>query len=84
MFSCDHITAAFYDWTVNGSIIGPDPPPDITPGTNRDNDGDLVNTLTILARPGYNGIEVQCEALFRDGSPPELSAIAVLKSTYTM
>ena len=55
---------------MNGSIIGPDPPPDITPGTNRDNDGDLVNTLTILARPEYNGTMVQCEALFRDGSPP--------------
>ena len=79
MFRCDHTTADFIDWIVNGSIVRSDPPPDITPGTNRDENGNLVNTLNIITRPEYDGIMVQCEALFCDGSHPELSAIAVLK-----
>lgn len=39
--------------------------PDITTGSNNDN-GTLVNTLTIPATPEYNGTEMVCRA-FLDG-----------------
>ena len=84
VFRCRHLTANLIDWRVNGSLVGQNPPPDITPGTVRDDDDSLVNTLTIIAHPEYNGTEVVCVAVFYDGSQPELSPAVVLQGIATI
>ena len=56
---------------MNDTLVGRNPPPDITPGTTRDDNGSLVDTLTITARPEYNGTVVVCVARFDDGTPDE-------------
>ena len=81
-FRCRHPTASFIDWRVNGSLVGQDPPREIIPGTTRDVNGNLVNTLTITARPEYNGTEVVCVAFFVDGSPDEQTEPAMLLGIY--
>ena len=78
VFKCRHPTANFIDWRVNGTSVGQSPPTDITPGTIRDDDGNLVNTLTIIARPEYNGTEVECVAVFSGGSPDEATPSVTL------
>ena len=43
-------------WSVNDTLLERNElPPDITPGTTRDDSGGLVDTLTITARPEYDG-----------------------------
>ena len=79
MFRCRHPNADLLAWRVNGSSVGQNPPPDITPGTQRDDDGGLVYTLYIIARPEYNGTEVVCVAFFIDRSQLELSPPAILQ-----
>ena len=71
VFSCRHLTALIILWRVNGSLVGRTPPPDITPGTTRDDGDNLVDTLSIAALREYNGTEVVCVAKFDDGSPDE-------------
>ena len=71
VFRCRHSTADTIGWIVNGSSVGQNPSPDIIPSTITDDDGTLVHTLTIIARPEYNGTEVECVAVFFDGSPKE-------------
>ena len=73
VFRCQHSTAHYIGWRVNGSFVGRNSPPDITPGTTRDEDGNLVDTLTIVARLEYNGTIVVCVAQFDDGTPDETS-----------
>ena len=46
-----------------------------------DDDSMLVNILSIIARPKYNGTEVVCVAVFFDESQPEVSPTAVLQGT---
>ena len=58
--------------------MGQNPPTDITPGTIRDDNDNLVNTLTIIARPEYNGTEVECVAVFSGGSPTEVTPSVIL------
>ena len=41
-----------------------------------------MDTLTIIARPEYNGTEVVCVAVFFDGSRPELSPAALLQGYF--
>ena len=66
MFRCRHLsTDADITWRVNGSPVGQFP--DIATGSINDN-GTLVNTLTIPAFPAYNGTEVVCLA-FVHGPP---------------
>ena len=77
-FRCRHPTAGFIRWSVNGSLVGRSPPPDIIPETTRDVTGNLVDTLTITSRPEYNGTEVVCVARFDDGSPDEQTEPATL------
>ena len=81
MFRCRHPTANFIRWRVNGSLLGRSPPSDITPGTTRDDNDNLVDLLTITARPEYNETEVVCVAGFYDGRPEELSQPAILIGT---
>ena len=38
----------------------------------------MVFTLTITARPDYNGTEVVCVAIFDDGNPKEQTEPALL------
>ena len=78
VFRCHHSTADVIAWRVNGSSVGRNPPTDITPSTNRDDDDNLVYTLTIIARPEYNGTVVECVAVFLDGSSTEVSPTALL------
>ena len=54
VFRCQDPTAHYIGWRVNGSTVGQNPPPNITPSTTRDENDTLVNTLTILALPEYN------------------------------
>ena len=81
VFRCRHPTADTIRWRVNGSLVGRDPPPDIILGIIRDDNGNLVDTLTITARPMYNGTEVVCVAGFDDSRPQELSQPVVLIGT---
>ena len=77
VFRCQHPTASIILWRVNGSLVGWNSPPDITPGITCDN-GNLVDTLTITARLEYNGTVVVCVAVFYDGSPDEQTEPALL------
>ena len=81
VFRCQHSTAFIVLWRVNGSLVGRNPLPDITPGTTRDDIGNLVDTLSITARPNYNRTEVVCVARFDDGSPDEQTHPAALIGT---
>ena len=81
VFQCRHPTADSIAWSVNESSVTQNPSPDIIPGFITDDDGNLVNTLTIIARLVYNGTVVECVALFLDGSPAETSPAAVLQGT---
>ena len=78
VFMCRHLNASVIDWSVNGSLVQRDTPLDITPGTTRDDNRELVETLTITARPEYNETEVVCVARFDDGRPEERTHPAVL------
>ena len=62
-------------WRVNGSPLGQFP--DIRSGSIDEN-GSRVDTLTIPAEPQYNGTEVECLAVFLDGSPTEVTPIATI------
>ena len=67
-FRCSHSTADSIRWRVNGSLVSlRSLPQDIT----LDIDSELVNILTIIGRPIYNGTEVVGVARFDDGSPDE-------------
>ena len=78
VFRCHHLIADTIVWRVNGTSVKQNPSPDITPGTTRDDDGTLVDTLTIIARPEYNGTEVQCVAVFLGGSQTEATPSVIL------
>ena len=78
VFRCRHPTADFIIWMVNDTFIGANPPPDITPNTSRDEDGNLVHTLTIVARAQYNGTTIVFVAVFLSGAPPETTAPVML------
>ena len=73
VFRCRHLTADFITWGINGTSVGRSPPPDITPGTTRDEEGSLVDTLTVVARLEYNKTVVVCVVEFFDGTPDETS-----------
>ena len=81
VFRCRHPTADIIRWRVNGSLVGGNPPPDIIRDIIRDDNGNLVDTLTITARPQYNGTEVVCVARFDDRRPEELSQPVILIGT---
>ena len=76
-FRCQHQTADIIRWRVNNTLVGRNTPPDIIPGTTAD-DGNLVDTLFITARPEYNGTMVVCVARFDDETPDEQTEPAVL------
>ena len=78
VFRCQHLTARFLGWIVNGSTVGQTPPPGITTDTSQGENGTLVNTLTILTHPEYNKTEVECEAFFSNGSPSEVTPPVIL------
>jgi hypothetical protein len=84
VFRCQYPAASDIRWRVNGSLVGRSPPPDITPGIIRDDNGNLVDTLTIAARPEYNGTEVVCVAKFIDGTQAMNSSMALLLGTKLM
>ena len=81
VFRCRHPNASEIRWRVNGSLLERDSPPDITPGIIRDDDRNVVDTLTITARPEFNGTEVVCVAKFNDGTPAMNSSMALLIGT---
>lgn len=76
VFHCQHRGALSIGWLVNGVPENRlnDSGMFIKSGNYRDQDNSLVYTLTILARPEYNGTMVECVAPFLDGpaqrSPP--------------
>ena len=76
-FRCRHQTADSVGWLVNGTLLGSISNNDITPWMLYENNH-LVNNLTIMALPKYNGTEVECVAIFFNGSPPELTPTVTL------
>ena len=68
VFKCQNLEATFVYWMINGSQVTQNPPPDITPSTARDENDQLVNTLTIIAHLEFNETEVECGALLRNRS----------------
>lgn len=82
MFRCQHLTADNIRWRVNGTLIRGNPPPDITPGITRDEEGNLVYTLTIVAQVEYDRTMVECVARFDDGTPDEQSSSVSLLGKY--
>ena len=83
IFMCHHPTADLIDWFINGSLVGANPPPDIFPSTILDDNGTIVDTLSIVGRPEYNGTVVVCEAFFRDGRQSQFSPEVLLQG-YTI
>ena len=81
VFRCRHPTADTIRWRVNGSLVGRAPPPDVILDIIHDDNDNLVDTLTITARPQYNGTEVVCVARFDDRRPEELSQPVILIGT---
>ena len=63
-FKCQHPSAFTITWRINGSSVGANPPPDITIGNIRDEDHNLVYTLTVIALFQYNNTVVECVAVF--------------------
>ena len=82
-FRCRHSTADTIRWRLDGMLVGGSPPPDVTPSSDRDGNGNLVQILTIVASPQYNGSEVVCVARFDDGSPNEATLPATLRGRHT-
>jgi hypothetical protein len=82
VFRCRYPTADIIRWRVNGSLVGRSPPRYIIPSTIiHDDNGNLVDTLTIIARPELNGTEVVCVARFDDDRPEEPSQPVTLIGT---
>ena len=77
-YRCKHDTADIIRWRVNGSLIGRNPPPDVTSNIVTDKNGDLDGTLTIVAHLEYNQTEIVCVARFDDGSPEEITSSVLL------
>ena len=76
VFRCRHQSSdAFINWRIDGSPAGQYF--DITVGSTNEN-GTIVNTLTIPARSEYNGTEVVCVAYFLNGSPEITSAVVLI------
>ena len=75
IFRCRYVSADSLTirWRVNGVFVGRSPPPDITPDTERDVNGNLVDILTIRVSKEYNGTEVVCVAQFDNETLPNKS-----------
>lgn len=82
-FRCRHPNADTIRWRVNDDLISLiNPPPYITPSTTRDNNNNVVFTLTIEARLEYNQTRVICVARFDNGSSDETTEAALLTTIY--
>ena len=81
VFTCQHANATFIRWKINGSFVK-NPSIDVTPDTIRNENGTLVDTLTIIARAEYNQTTVVCVAQFDDGTPNEESIPVTLSGVY--
>ena len=76
VFRCRHQSVeAIIGWRVNESPLGLFL--DISQRSIPEN-GTLVNTLTIPVRSEYNETRVVCEAVFRNGSLPEVTPSVTL------
>lgn len=82
VFRCRHPTADTIRWRVDDAFLGRNPPPDITPRTERNDEGILVDVLTIVARAQYNGTKVECVAQFDNGTPDEQTFPVLLTGKY--
>ena len=82
MFRCRHPTADAIRWRVDDALLGRNLPPDITPTTVRDDGGNLVDVLTIVARAEYNGTMIRCVARFDNGTPDEETSPVLLIGKY--
>ena len=82
VFRCRHPNASIIRWRRDGELLGRNLPPDITPGTERDINNFLVQTLTIVAGPQYNGTEIVCVAKFDNGNQDEMTPPVTLQGSY--
>ena len=81
LFRCRHERAdAFINWQING--LPSTQYPDVVPVSIVESNGTIiVPTLTIPAKPTYNGLEIVCLAIFIDGSPTETTLPVTLTIT---
>ena len=80
VFRCSHQTADIISWRVNGTSLSQTSVdiPGITAEITHQENNNVLNTLTILGPPEYNGTVVECVAIFFDGSPIESTSAAIL------
>ena len=85
VFRCRHTSVDHgIQWRVNGKIIDQQAPPELDPGITRDEDDNIVDTLTITATQDYNNSEVVCVATLDTQShslsvQPEFTRVATLR-----
>ena len=82
-FQCQHSTADTITWRVNGTRLSDNHPLNIVTHTEMSSSGssnnlssmavNIVHILTIQGAQVYNETTIQCEAVFFDSSPSELS-----------
>ena len=78
VFRCQHPSARFIDWRVNGSTGGQNLSPDIT-YTSTHRSGTTESTLSIIAHLNYNGTVVECVAFLGTNGSFELSPAVILQ-----
>lgn len=66
IFYCKYPTAVSIGWRVGGNSLGSVPHRGITACTNLRLDGMIIDRLKIEVNQDYNGITVECVALFID------------------
>ena len=69
-------------WRVDGMLVGLNPPLEIDPGFERDENENIVGTLTVTATPDYNNSEVVCVSEI--GSQSTSTLPAFLRGTYSI
>ncbi len=77
-FRCQHSTADTITWRINGTRLSDNHPQNIVTHTemsssNNHSSVDVVHILTIQGAQIYNETTIQCEAVFFDTSPSEVS-----------
>ena len=87
VFRCRHMSVDHYiQWRVDGMPVGLDAPPEINPGFERDENGNIIDTLNITATPDYNNSEVVCVSMVETQSLSTKSVStlpAILRGTYS-
>ena len=79
-FHCQHSTADVIGWRLNDTALNGHDSSFVrsVASSTSHSDGVIRYTLTIAALPEYNQTEIECVALFLDGSPVEYTDTVIL------